>query len=230
MGQRGGERDGAGGDSAPEGRSRATWTRFALLVALLVAGTAVALAVGLPDAPALRAQVDRAGAWAPPAFVVGYAVVTLLPFPKAVATVAAGLAFGFALALPLVLAGALAGAVLAFWLGRRLGRDAVERLTGGRLARVDAALRDRGLLAVVAARLVPVLPFTALNWGAGLSAVRTRDYVLGTAVGIVPGTVSYVALGAYGTGALTSAPVLVACALAAVLLVAVLRGRSRAAR
>ncbi len=226
--ERGSERS-SRGDSAAQGRSRATGGRFAALVVLLVAGTAVAVAVGLPDEQGLRREVDRAGAWAPAVFVVGYAVVTLLPFPKAVATVAAGLAFGFALALPLVLAGAMAGAVLAFWLGRRLGRDAVERWTGARVARVDAALRDRGLLAVVLARVVPVLPFTALNYGAGLSAVRTRDYVLGTAVGIVPGTVSYVALGAYGTGALTSAPVLAACVLAAALLGAVLLGR-RAAR
>ncbi len=48
-------------------------------------------------------------------------------------------------------------------------------------------------------RLVPILPFTVINYSAGLTAVRTRDYAIGTAVGIVPGTVSFVALGAFGT-------------------------------
>ncbi len=47
-------------------------------------------------------------------------------------------------------------------------------------------------------RLVPVLPFTAINYAAGLTSVRTRDYTIGTAVGIVPGTVSIVALGTFG--------------------------------
>lgn len=64
---------------------------------------------------------------------------------------------------------------------------------------MDALLRRRGLLAVIGVRLIPVLPFTAINYAAGLTAVGTRDYVMGTAVGIVPGTVAWVALGSYGT-------------------------------
>ncbi len=99
----------------------------------------------------------------------------------------------------LVLVAALLGAVGAFGLGRVLGRDAVERLTGARVARLDGLLRRRGLIAVIGMRLIPVLPFTAINYAAGLTAVRIRDYVIGTAVGIVPGTVAFVALGAYGS-------------------------------
>jgi len=52
-------------------------------------------------------------------------------------------------------------------------------------------------------RLVPLFPFMAVNYAAGLSAVRQRDYLLGTAVGIVPATVGYTALGAYGTSPLS---------------------------
>ena len=56
-------------------------------------------------------------------------------------------------------------------------------------------LRRQGVAAVVA-RLTPVLPFTIVNYGAGVSAVPRRDFLVGTAVGIVPGTVGYAALGA----------------------------------
>jgi len=63
----------------------------------------------------------------------------------------------------LVLVGAVLGASAAFWLGRLLGRDAVERLSGARIARVDALLRRRGVLALIAVRLVPVLPFMGLS-------------------------------------------------------------------
>ena len=75
----------------------------------------------------------------------------------------------------------------------------MERFTGTRVARLDALLGRRGIAAVVAVRLVPVLPFTAINYAAGLTSVRTRDYAIGTAVGIVPGTFSFVALGAFGS-------------------------------
>ena len=128
-------------------------------------------------------------------FVVVYAVSTLAPLPKNVFSAAAGLVVGVLV----VLVGAVLGAVAAFWLGRLLGRDAVERLSGARIARVDALLRRRGVLALIAVRLVPVLPFTAINYAAGLSVVRTRDYLIGTSVGIIPGTIAYVTLGSYGS-------------------------------
>ncbi len=114
-------------------------------------------------------------------------------------TVVAGLLFGLVEGTGLALLGALLGAVTAFGLGRVLGREAVERVTGRRAARLDDLLRRRGFLAVVGVRLVPVLPFTAINYAAGLTAVRTRDYLIGTALGIIPGTIAYASLGAYGT-------------------------------
>ncbi len=101
--------------------------------------------------------------------------------------------FGLAAGIAIVLVAAVLGAIVAFGLGRTLGRDAVQRFTGTRVARVDALLRRRGILAVIGLRLVPVVPFTAVNYAAGLTSVGVRDYVLGTAVGIVPGTVAYVA-------------------------------------
>ncbi len=98
----------------------------------------------------------------------------------------------------MVYLGALLGAAASFALGRALGREAVERFTGARVARLDAAIGRRGLTAVLGARLVPVIPFTLINYGAGLTSVRRRDYAIGTAVGILPGSAAYVALGAFG--------------------------------
>nr|WP_253905211.1 VTT domain-containing protein [Arthrobacter sp. H14] len=86
------------------------------------------------------------------------------------------------------------------WLGRLLGREAVEKLTGTRVDKVDRVLRRRGFAAVIGVRLVPVLPFTAINYSAGLTSLGWRPYFLGTGLGILPGTISFVALGAYGLG------------------------------
>ncbi|MBA3745950.1 MAG: TVP38/TMEM64 family protein [Solirubrobacterales bacterium] len=56
-------------------------------------------------------------------------------------------------------------------------------------------MQRRGLSAVIGLRLLPVIPFNALNYAFGLSSVRRRDHAIGTAVGIVPGSVAFVALG-----------------------------------
>ncbi|SDI76622.1 Uncharacterized membrane protein YdjX, TVP38/TMEM64 family, SNARE-associated domain [Arthrobacter subterraneus] len=143
-------------------------------------------------------MVDSAGWWGPVGFGLGYAALTLAPVPKNVLTVAAGVLFGFGAGFLIVYLAAMLGATAAFWLGRYLGREAVERFTGTRVARVDEVLRQRGFAAVVGVRLVPVLPFTAINYSAGLTSLGWRPYFLGTALGILPGTLSFLALGAYG--------------------------------
>lgn len=174
------------------------WVRLAVLVVVVALAAAVALLVGLPDEEQLRADVAAVGPVAPVLFLLLYAVATLAPLPKNVLSVAAGLLFGLVAGVAIVLLAALSGALAAFALGRVLGRDAVERITGSRAARVDALFRRHGLLAVLGVRLVPVLPFTVINYTAGLTTVGVRDYVIGTGLGIIPGTLAYVALGAYG--------------------------------
>jgi len=171
----------------------------AITLAVFVAvAVAVGILVPIPGLEELRAWVADWGIAGGVIFALVYASITLTPAPKNVLSVAAGLAFGFWWALVAVYAGALLGAAVAFILGRGLGRDAVERFTGARVARLDELVRRRGLLAVIGVRLIPIIPFTAINYGAGLTALRRRDYALGTALGIIPGTVAYVALGAYG--------------------------------
>lgn len=67
------------------------------------------------------------------------------------------------------------------------------------MERVDHLLARRGVAAVLAGRLIPVVPFTAINYVAGLSGVRLGHFMIGTAVGIVPGTLGSVAVGAFGS-------------------------------
>ena len=51
------------------------------------------------------------------------------------------------------------------------------------------------MLSIIALRLVPLVPFNVLNYLAGASAIRTRDYVAGTAIGIIPGAIAFATLG-----------------------------------
>lgn len=173
--------------------------RLAAFVALITASVVVALALDLPTAAEIRQWVDSYGSLAPVVFVGVYALITLAPVPKNVLSAAAGLMFGLVPGVMLVWIAAMVGALAAFGLGRLLGRDAVERLTPTRVQQVDELIARRGLLAVVVVRLVPIVPFTAVNYTAGLTGLRLSHYTAGTALGIIPGTVAYVALGTYGT-------------------------------
>ncbi|WP_435198930.1 TVP38/TMEM64 family protein [Janibacter sp. GS2] len=170
-------------------------------VLALLALTAVVLTLvfGTPDISAMRSRVDAAGWWGPALFFAFYVGMALIPAPMSVLTVTGGSLFGLWSGAGLSLAGALVGAVISFVIGRQLGREAVDRLLRGRLERVDALLADHGLSAVLTVRLLPILPFVAINYGSALSGVRLRHYVLGSAIGMIPGCLAYTALGAYGT-------------------------------
>lgn len=143
----------------------------------------------------LEDLVAAAGVLGPVAFVVAYAALTVLLVPGTAASVAAGVLFGPVWGTVLTVIGATAGASAAFALARRGGRERARRRFGDRAERVDAWLAGRGLGAVLVARLMPIVPFNAFNYAAGLTSIRSRDYVLGTAVGIIPGTIAFVALG-----------------------------------
>ncbi len=179
--------------------TRSALARAGLLLLLLLAAVAASIIWGPPDLERLRAEVEASGTRGPALFLGVYVLLALVPWPKAVLTAAAGALFGLWVGAGLALAGALGGAVIAFGIGRLLGRDAVDRLLRGKVARVDALLAEHGLSAVLVVRLLPLVPFTAVNYASGLSGVRFAPYVVGSALGMIPGTLAYAALGAYGT-------------------------------
>ncbi|NLU79848.1 TVP38/TMEM64 family protein [Micromonospora sp. HNM0581] len=195
------------------------WPRLMFLVVLLASAAVLLATQGTPDVQTLRDRVAATGAWAPLLFVAGYALGTVLLVPGVLLTTAAGALFGVVGGSVVVLVGATLGAVASFLLGRVLGRPAVERLVGGRLQRLDGFLARRGLFAVIGLRLVPVVPFALLNYGSGVTAVRLRDYTVGSAIGMTPGVVAYTALGGSFTDP-TSPQFLVAVAGLAMLTVA----------
>jgi uncharacterized membrane protein YdjX (TVP38/TMEM64 family) len=172
------------------------WVRAAVLTLLLVTGLVLAVTVDLPSVGAVRGWVDGAGAWAWTAMVVGLAVVLLAPVPRSAVSVLLGVVAGFQAGLAVALAGGLLGGLAAFWLSRALGRPAVAHLAGRHLDRVDRLMVDRGFWALLLGRLIPVVPFVVLSYGAGLTAVRLLPYALSTALGLVPSTVVQVGIGA----------------------------------
>lgn len=176
------------------------WGRIAAGVAALAVVTtaAVLLRDGIPD---VRQTVKSAGLWAPVLFVLLQGMVTVTPVPRTVFTVAAGVLFGSVVGLLLTVAGTALAAVVAFWLVRLVGGRLAERHAHHRgVAWVRARLDHSGLLAVVSLRLIPAVPFSAMNYAAGLSGVRFAPYLLGTVLGVLPGTIGIVVLGDAAVG------------------------------
>ena len=169
------------------------------LILIVLGAIGLAVVLGTPDIERIRTRVADAGPWGPGLFFVSYAALALIPCPKALLTAAGGAMFGLWWGAALALTAALVGGIVSFGLGRVLGRETVNRLIRGRMAQIDASLGNHGLSAILVARLVPVVPFIAVNYASGLSGVRFRHFVLGSAVGMIPGTLAYTALGAYGT-------------------------------
>jgi uncharacterized membrane protein YdjX (TVP38/TMEM64 family) len=181
------------------GMSRANAVRAGLLLTTVLSVIGFALVLDTPDAELFRSHVERAGVWGPLAFFGLYALLALVPVPKALLTAAGGAIFGLWWGAGLALGAALVGAVVCFGWGRLLGRELVDRLARGRLGELDSLLSSHGLAAVLVVRLVPFVPFTAINYASGLTGVRFGHYVLGSALGMIPGSLAYAALGAYGT-------------------------------
>jgi uncharacterized membrane protein YdjX (TVP38/TMEM64 family) len=171
------------------------WVRLGVLGAIVAAVVVWSLQGDGVSIAGLRDQVDGLGAAAPAVYIGLYALATTFLIPAAPFTVAAGLLFGPVPGTFIALAGATLGATGAFWLGRLLGRDAARQLGGRQVARIDRFLGERGFVAVLILRLVPLFPYNVINVSAGVTGLRTREYVLATFLGIIPGTVVYVALG-----------------------------------
>jgi uncharacterized membrane protein YdjX (TVP38/TMEM64 family) len=169
--------------------------RLVVLGALLVGVSVWFLVAGGPSGGDVQRAVHRAGWLAPVAFVAIYVGWTVLLLPGAVPTLAGGALFGVVVGSLLTLTGAVIGATVAFLIGRRVGRAQVQRLAGRRAVRFEQWLQKRGFLALLYARLVPIVPFNLLNYAAGATGMSTRAYVSATAIGIVPGTVAYTAVG-----------------------------------
>ena len=160
------------------------------LVALLLMLALMALAVAVFGVDSMGEWLQEAAEspWGPVGFVLLYIVLVVLLVPGSLGTIAAGAVFGMWVGAALALGGATIGASIAFAISRRIGRDGAAALISGRVEGVDRWLSERGFFAMVVLRLLPVVPFNALNYAAGLSGIRPRHYLVGTALGMIPGT------------------------------------------
>lgn len=177
------------------------WALGAVLIAALVAGWFLLPIEDWSDT--FQAWIKGLGPWGWMLFAAVYVVGTVLLVPGSVLTFAAGLAFGLGIGFPLVVVSATIGATLAFLVARYLARNTVESLMQKRpkFKAIQSAVSEGGWKVVALLRLSPVLPFNLTNYFYGITDLKLLEYVAATFVGIMPGTLLNVYLGAAGKAA-----------------------------
>ncbi|MBA3585926.1 MAG: TVP38/TMEM64 family protein [Gemmatimonadetes bacterium] len=185
--------------------------RAALFLLVLVAAALLAWKLGafeLRDRGTLLATIREVQSHRllVPAFVAAYVVAVTFGLPASPLTLAGGALFGFWRGFLLNWLGASLGAFLAFLFAGSLCREACRALLGRRAETMERLAAEHGFLGTLRLRLLPVVPFSLLNFAAALAGVRRRDYLAATVLGIIPGTAVYtyfadsLLLGADGAG------------------------------
>lgn len=147
------------------------------------------------QAEQLRGQFIKLGLWGPLVFLLISAIRPITLFPKSIICMLGGYLFGLVGGTILSVVGSVIGAAIAFWIAKKIGRGSLERLLGNKLKAFDTRAEKHGFTATLYMRLIPFLPFDGINYGAGLSRIQFRDFLLGTALGIIPMVYLYVSLG-----------------------------------
>jgi phospholipase D1/2 len=191
------------GGRAPDVESRwARGLRWVRLLGVLLALLALAAAwrwTGLrawtdPDRLAEAIQPYRTSWVALPITLIVFVLLELVLFPVLVLVFACGVVFGPWLGTLYALLGSIASAIPPFLLGKRLGRERVERWGGATVRKISGILERRGMLAVFLVRKVPA-PYTLVNLVCGASPVSLRDFVVGTLLGMGTGVAVLTVLG-----------------------------------
>lgn len=130
--------------------------------------------------------------------IVAKIIGAVLFFPGTPLTLLAGATLGVFWGSIVSLIGNTLGAVVAFLVARYFLKDYVETklfLKYPKIKEYEYRFVKHGLATVILLRLIPLFPFNALNYILGVTRVSTRDYILGTAIGIIPGTIAFVYFG-----------------------------------
>jgi uncharacterized membrane protein YdjX (TVP38/TMEM64 family) len=173
-----------------------------LTIICIVATALTAYLIGGIDPEQIQTWLRQAGIWAPIIYIALYVVATILILPSTALNLAGGAIFGPWIGTLWTSIAALIAAIAAFTFTRTVGRELVENRLAGRLQAMDAEIQQGGLFYMFAIRLLPIIPYGLVNFVAGLTSISFKDYVLGTALGTVPGVLPFVMLGSSGLNAI----------------------------
>ena len=128
--------------------------------------------------------------WGIPLGIVGFVAASLAAVPVTLLILTSSLVFGTLTGASVALIASVLSALIGYGIGRFTGRGLIEHLADGRMQQVSQRLGRRGILTIITVRIVPVAPFVVLNLLAGTMHISVRDFLIGTAVGMLPGIIA----------------------------------------
>jgi uncharacterized membrane protein YdjX (TVP38/TMEM64 family) len=167
----------------------------------------------------LQLWLEQMGIWAPVLYILVYLIATICILPSTPLNLTGGAIFGSGWGTAWTSIAAILAAVLSFGFSRTIGRKLVEQKLAGKWESIDREMHQGGFFYMFAIRLLPLIPYGIVNFAAGLTSIKFRDYFFGTLLGTVPGILPFVMMGA-GLTALKQGdvlPILVALALTGML-------------
>jgi uncharacterized membrane protein YdjX (TVP38/TMEM64 family) len=176
-------------------------SRAKLLLGILLVAALFALARQFNVQDLLKNALEGIhglGPTGPLVFLGIYVLATVLFLPGSILTLGAGAVFGLVKGSVICSVSSTLGATCAFLAGRYLARGWVETKIDGnpKFKAIDAAVAKEGWKIVGLTRLSPIFPFNLLNYAYGITKVSLRDYFFASWIGMLPGTVMYVYIGA----------------------------------
>lgn len=177
---------------------------FAAALALLLVFGALAWWLLPPDsAIGLNNTVEETeawirswGAWGVAGSIALMTAHSFLPFPAEIIALANGMVYGPLWGSVVTWAGAMLGATMAFGLVRLLGRPLLFRmLSPNRLQQLERWSRERGGMTLLLSRLIPLIAFNLLNYGAALTGISWWTFLWATGIGILPLTILLAVIG-----------------------------------
>jgi uncharacterized membrane protein YdjX (TVP38/TMEM64 family) len=165
----------------------------AAVVALLLFGFS-RLDVGMADiAERVGVGIESlAGSpWRVPLVLIVFVAASVVSVPILALIGATVVTLGPVLGFACSAVGTLLAGTATFGVGRLIGRKPLKRLLGAKLDALEQRISKRGIIAVALIRKVPIAPFTFVNMIIGALGVRYRDFILGTALGMLPGIAAF---------------------------------------
>jgi uncharacterized membrane protein YdjX (TVP38/TMEM64 family) len=195
-----------------------TWTGVAVTVAGILIGIGAALAI-----PSLREAMsdafhgdtaavrdDLTGNAAGALLVIWLALVHVIVwYPAEILDAAAGYVFGFGVGFPLVLGSWVLSGLASYAVGRNAARPVLYRIAGEeRFRRIEGTIHRGGVLALLAVRLIPIMPFSLTGYVCGAARIPLWRFTWTTVVGYAPITAYFTYVGSKLEGFSAEDPIL----------------------